>query len=68
VEVPLSKVSSASVEEYCQARGKPTSDYAAVRVRGCPAQAPADVVKAIEAVVEYRNCSGIGLIPKAGAP
>ena len=63
-EIPFSRTSALSVEDYCRSKRKSAEDYTAVAVRGCPPRAPADVAGSIEAVAEYRNCSGIGLIPK----
>ena len=63
-EIPFARTSALSVEEYCRSKQRSPEDYTAVAVRGCPPRAPADVAAGIEAVAEYRNCSGIGLIPK----
>ncbi|MCX5797322.1 MAG: hypothetical protein NTY77_17660 [Elusimicrobia bacterium] len=68
VELPLSRVSSFSLEDYCRERHKAYSDYLAVPVRGCPPKAPAEVAGLIEAVVDYRQCAGTGLVPKPQAP
>ncbi|MBI5239572.1 MAG: hypothetical protein HY926_03805 [Elusimicrobia bacterium] len=64
VELPLSRVSSYSLDDYCRSRGKTSADYLTAPVRGCPPKAPREVVVLIEAVVDYRNCSGTALIPK----
>ena len=64
VELPLARVSSFSLDDYCRSRGKTASDYVSVPVRGCPPKAPAEVAGLIEAVVDYRNCSGTALIPR----
>ena len=64
VELPLARVSSSSLEDYCRDQRKALSDYLKVPVRGCPPKAPAEVAGLIEAVVDYRQCSGTGLVPK----
>ena len=64
VELPFSRISSFSLDDYCRDRHKAFSDYLTVPVRGCPPKAPAEVAGLIEAVVDYRNCSGTGLVPK----
>jgi hypothetical protein len=64
VELPLARVSSYSLDDYCRGRGKTSSDYLMVTVRGCPPQAPVEVADLVEAVVDYRNCSGTALIPR----
>ncbi len=64
VELPLARVSSYALDDYCRSRGKTSSDYVSVPVRGCPPKAPAEVAGLIEAVVDYRNCSGTALIPR----
>jgi hypothetical protein len=68
VELPLSRVSSFSLEDYCRDRNKSASDYLTVPVRGCPPKAPAAVAGLIEAVVDFRQCAGTGLVPKPAAP
>ena len=68
VELPLARVSSFSLEDYCRDRHKAYSDYLTVAVRGCPPKAPAEVAGLIEAVVDYRQCAGTGLVPKPQAP
>jgi|GEM_PF-5394141 len=68
VELPLARVSSSSLEDYCRDRHKAYSDYLAVPVRGCPPKAPAEVAGLIEVVVDYRQCAGTGLVPKPQAP
>ncbi|MDD5628416.1 MAG: hypothetical protein PHU21_05095 [Elusimicrobia bacterium] len=68
VELPLARVSSSSLDDYCRERNKSYSDYLAVPVRGCPPKAPAEAAALIEAVVDYRRCEGTGLIPKAPRP
>jgi hypothetical protein len=68
VELPLAKVSSFSLEEYCRDRHKAFSDYVTVPVRGCPPKAPAEVAGIIEVVVDYRQCAGTGLVPKPQGP
>jgi hypothetical protein len=64
VELPLARISSYSLPDYCRNQGKTGADYLTVTVRGCPPRAPADVADLIEAVVDYRNCSGTALIPR----
>ena len=64
VSLPLARVSSFTMDEYCRSRGKTSADYEAVPVRGCPPRAQAEVAGLIEAVVDYRNCFGTALIPK----
>jgi len=64
VEIPFTKTSALSVEDYCRSRGRSPQDYGAVAVRGCPPRAPVDVAARVEAVAEYRNCSGIALIAR----
>ncbi len=64
VELPLSVVSSYSLNDYCRSRGKTSADYMTLPVRGCPPKAPREAVVLIEAVVDYRQCSGTALIPK----
>jgi hypothetical protein len=68
VELPLARVSSQSLDDYCREQHKADSDYLKVPVRGCPAKAPADVAGLIEVVVDYRKCAGIGLVPKPQSP
>jgi hypothetical protein len=63
-DIPYGKVSSLSAAEYAQSRQASPADYEALPVRGCPPKAPADLVPAVEAVVDYRNCFGTALIPK----
>jgi len=67
-ELPFSRISSFSLDDYCRDRHKAFSDYLTVPVRGCPPKAPAQVAGLIEAVVDYRNCAGTGLVPKPQAP
>ena len=68
MELPLSRVSSLSLDDYCRQNHKAYSDYLTVPVRGCPPRAPAEVAGLIEAVVDYRQCGGTGLVPKAQTP
>ena len=68
VELPLARVSSLSLEDYCRDRHKAYSDYLTVPVRGCPPKAPSEVAGLIEVVVDYRQCAGTGLVPKPQAP
>jgi hypothetical protein len=65
MEIPLAKVSSVSIDDYCRSRDKAEADYLVVPVRGCPPRAPAEAAPLIEVVVDYRQCAGIGLVPKS---
>jgi len=56
------------LDDYCRAQNKTPADYLAVAVQGCPPRAPVDLERLIEAVVDYRQCAGIGLVPKPQAP
>lgn len=62
--IPFGKVTSFSANDYYQSKGVSGSAYESLPVRGCPPKAPADLLPLIEAVVDFRNCSGLALIPR----
>ena len=62
--IPFGKVTSYSAPDYSRSKGVPASSYEAFFVRGCPPKAPTDLLPLIEAVVDFRNCSGLALIPR----